>query len=321
MGSPPESEKNVEMGDLLRLRTQSRLRTHSDVTTVPPPAGVGYGADRKADDQRACVMSEAVPSRRGRRGRRAAGILAVVVLALGVVPLVGAGAAWPLVERGGHGERADGTRHDGKLLFFASDGLRQEAVQRYAAQGVVPGFRKLLRRGARASGDGLLTQAPPNTGAGWATLQTGAWPGVHGLTNSTFHAGGQPFAGSTSAFGQGLLQAETLAQAAERGGKKVVQIEWAGGRGGAIEGPTLDFRNFRSGRGVATNYISPSDSPAFTRSFGLQFDHPDRFAGQAPFREAARPRPRRVGRTCPRPSAHRRRCACACSMGASTSTG
>ena len=56
-----------------------------------------------------------------------------------------------------------------------------------------------------------------------------------------------------------VLQAETLAQAAERGGKKVAQIEWAGGRSGAIQGPTLDFRNFRSGRGVATNYIAPAD--------------------------------------------------------------
>ena len=60
----------------------------------------------------------------------------------------------------------------------------------YADQGVVPGFRKLLRDGARASGHGLLTQAPPNTGAGWFTLATGAWPGVHGSTNNTFHVNG-----------------------------------------------------------------------------------------------------------------------------------
>ena len=84
-----------------------------------------------------------------------------------------------------------------------------------------------------------------------------------------------------------MLQAETLAQAAERGGKKVAQIEWAGGRGGATNGPTLDYRNFRSGRGVATNYIAPEDSAAFTRSFGLQFDHPAGFAQNAPFAQAA----------------------------------
>jgi 2',3'-cyclic-nucleotide 2'-phosphodiesterase (5'-nucleotidase family) len=175
----------------------------------------------------------------------------------------------------------------GKLLFFASDGMNQASVERYAGQGAVPGFKDLLKNGAKASDNGLLTQAPPNTGAGWFTLTTGAWPGVHGSTNNTFHVNGQPFGNSTSAFGANVLQAETLAQAAERGGKKVAQIEWAGGRSGAINGPTLDFRDFRSGRGVSTNYISPSDSAAFTAAFGLQFDHPAGFAGRAPFPAAA----------------------------------
>jgi len=52
-----------------------------------------------------------------------------------------------------------------------------------------------------------------------------------------------------------MLQAETIAQAAERGGKNVAQIQWAIGRNEAIQGPTVDFRTFLSGRGVATNYI------------------------------------------------------------------
>ena len=152
----------------------------------------------------------------------------------------------------------------------------------------MPGFRALLRHGAKASGNGLLTQAPPNTGAGWFTLATGAWPGVAGSTNNTFHVNGQPFGNSTSALGSpNVLQAETLAQSAERGGKKVAQIEWAGGRAGTIAGPTLDFRNFRSGRGVATNYIAPTDDPGFTAAFGLQFDHPHGFAGRDPFPQAA----------------------------------
>ena len=84
-----------------------------------------------------------------------------------------------------------------------------------------------------------------------------------------------------------MLQAESLAQAAERGGKKVAQIEWAGGANGVIDGPTVDYRSFFSGRGVATNYISPTDDPIFTASFGLQFDHPAGFAGQPAFPGAA----------------------------------
>ncbi len=233
----------------------------------------------------------------GRRRARLVGMLAAALVAAGAVPLLGADAA-----------RSTGWGHDhghdkaGKLLFFVSDGMRQDAVEEFADEGGVPGFAQMLRNGARASGHGLLTEAPPNTGAGWFTLATGAWPGVHGSTNNTFHINNSPvnvnspatsgFNTSTSSFpGSGtILQAETLAQAAERGGRKVAQIEWAGGRSGAISGPTIDFRNFRSGRGVATNYVSPTDNAAFIASFGLQFDHPDGFAGRAPF-AAAKPSP------------------------------
>ena len=174
-----------------------------------------------------------------------------------------------------------------KVIFFVSDGLRQDLVESYADQGAMPAMAALLRSGAKAADGGLLTQAPPNTGAGWYSLATGAWPGVHGSTNNTFAINGAPFANRTSAFDTGVVQAETLAQAAERGGKKVAQIEWAGGRVGVINGPTVDYRSFLSGRGVATNYISPTDDANFTAAFGLQFDHPAGFAGQAAFPAAA----------------------------------
>ncbi len=174
-----------------------------------------------------------------------------------------------------------------KFVFFASDGLMQNRVSDYVAQGYLPQLAELIRKGAYATDSGMLTQAPPNTGAGWYSLATGAWPGVMGSTNNTFHINGASFSARTAAFDSGVLQAESLAQAAERGGKRVVQIEWAGGRGATIKGPTVDYRNFFSGRGVTTNYISPSDLPNFIASFGLQFDHPAGFAGQTPFPGAA----------------------------------
>ena len=132
----------------------------------------------------------------------------------------------------------------------------------------------------------MLTQAPPNTGAGWYTMATGAWPGVTGSTNNTFHKNGDPFGTSrTAAFDPGVLQAESIAQAAERGGLKVAQMEWAGGRNASIQGPTIDFQTFSSGRGVTTNFIGQKgdelfDDAAFIASFGLQFDHPAGYAGR-----------------------------------------
>lgn len=185
--------------------------------------------------------------------------------------------------------QADSLDKDNKdsVIFFVSDGLRQDLVETYAAKGLLPTMAKLLRTGAKAADGGLLTEAPPNTGAGWFSLATGAWSGVHGSTNNTFHINGAPFGNRTGSFDNNVLQAETLAQAAERGGKKVAQIEWAGGRGGVINGPTVDYRSFFSGRGVATNYISASDDANFVASFGLQFDHPAGFAGQPPYPGAA----------------------------------
>ncbi|GAA4725226.1 hypothetical protein GCM10023350_04630 [Nocardioides endophyticus] len=177
-------------------------------------------------------------------------------------------------------------------VFFASDGLRQDLVEKYADQGVMPTMRALLRDGVKARGDGMLTQAPPNTGAGWYTMATGAWPGVTGSTNNTFHKNGDAFTNRTAAFDPNVLQAESISQAAERGGLKVAQVEWAGGRNASIQGPTIDFQTFHSGRGVTTNFIGHAGGPlfddeAFIRSFGLQFDHPAGYAGNAPFPAAA----------------------------------
>lgn len=172
-------------------------------------------------------------------------------------------------------------------VFFAADGMRQDLVARYADRGVMPNMAEFLKKGAKASGNGLLTQAPPNTGAGWYSLATGAWAGVHGSTNNTYHVNGGAFGSGTAAFSAASLQAETIAQSAERAGLKVAQVEWAGGIQAAVNGPTVDFRSFFSGRGVATNYISASDNEAFTRSFGLQFDHPAGYAGNLPFAQAA----------------------------------
>src|SRR3954452_19237533 len=142
--------------------------------------------------------------RLGRRTPALAIVGAACALAVGLaVPWDGSEA-----HKGGHGHHGDDSS---KLLFFASDGMRQDAVERYSAEGETPGFRDLLKHGAYASDHGLLTQAPPNTGAGWYTLTTGARPGVAGSTNNTFHITGSTFANSQSAFpsnGTSILQAE-----------------------------------------------------------------------------------------------------------------
>jgi predicted AlkP superfamily phosphohydrolase/phosphomutase len=105
-----------------------------------------------------------------------------------------------------------------KFVFFASDGMRQDLIGKYLDKKSTLG--RFLKKGVRASGDGLLTQAPPNTGAGWYSLATGAWPGVHGSINNTFHINGQNFGSSTSFSTPGILKAESIAQSAERAGSR-----------------------------------------------------------------------------------------------------
>ena len=61
---------------------------------------------------------------------------------------------------------------------------------------------------------------------------------------TTFHVNGRAFSTRTSAFDANVLQAESIAQSAERGGLKVAQVEWAGGRNATIQGPTIDFQSF-----------------------------------------------------------------------------
>ena len=179
-----------------------------------------------------------------------------------------------------------------KAVFFVSDGMRQDLVAQYAAQGLMPTMASFLKKGTHAADGGLLTQAPPNTGAGWYSLATGAWPGVTGSTNNTFHINGASFSSRTGSFDSGVLQAESIAQSAERGGLKVAQVEWAGGREASIQGPTIDYRQFFSGRGVATNFVGSAgdelfDDPAFIAAFGLQFDTPGGYAGQAAYAGAS----------------------------------
>ncbi|MGI8574813.1 MAG: 5'-nucleotidase C-terminal domain-containing protein [Egibacteraceae bacterium] len=217
-------------------------------------------------------------------------LAAVIVVLLGAT-LVAPAAAAPRVEaRGADSEpaaeasgpigtarhRAPRTPATGEpVVFFASDGMRPDLMRGYARSGAMPAFRRLLHRGVRGS-NGLTQAFPPNTGVGWATLATGTYPGEHGSTNNTFHRNGAPFTSRTSAFQPGILQADTVQQAAERAGKTVVSVEWVGSRGldPALQGPVVDFRSFFSGRGILTNY-DVEGQPAGAERFGLSYQRVD----------------------------------------------
>src|SRR5262249_3290500 len=84
--------------------------------------------------------------------------------------------------------------------------------------------KALMNAGVRGD-NGMVQAFPPNTGVGWYTMATGTYPGEHGSTNNTFFRSGDAFTNRTSFAASGVLQADTLAAAAERAGKKVAQVQ------------------------------------------------------------------------------------------------
>lgn len=154
----------------------------------------------------------------------------------------------------------DARRDRRRLLFFASDGMRHDLMLRYVAAGQMPVVAGLIARGAIGV-DGCLPALPTNTGAGWATLQTGAWSGTSGALNNVFHAAGTPITEPASGFDARLLQAETLAQAAERQGLSVACVEWPGTLPATCAGPVIDFRSFYSTRGALLKHDPPDYRP------------------------------------------------------------
>lgn len=158
-----------------------------------------------------------------------------------------------------------------KELIFVSDGMRPDLADKYSKSGDMPNYAKIFSNGATGD-NGMVSQFPPNTGAGWSSISTGTWSGTNGGVNNTFHINSNGIYTSTSAFSASIVQAETYGEAAEKAGKKVAILDWAGTLPGTkVKGPAVDFRNFYSSRGVVANYDVPGVLPNFVKDFGLVY--------------------------------------------------
>ncbi|MCC6790917.1 MAG: alkaline phosphatase family protein, partial [Thermomicrobiales bacterium] len=206
---------------------------------------------------------------RDRRTSRLLGLLIVLTMVIG--PAAGAGAFQATPQASPVAAEAAS-----RVMLFAADGMRPDLVDRYITDGVLPAFADLKANGSTGD-NGMLQAFPPNTGTGWATLATGAWPGEHGSMNNTFHRTGEAdFNSGSSGFEPGILQADTIGQAAERAGKTVVAVDWtgAGGYDPALTGPVVDYRTSFSDRGVLANYDLPGQ-PAGADYFGVSYQRVD----------------------------------------------
>jgi predicted AlkP superfamily pyrophosphatase or phosphodiesterase len=90
------------------------------------------------------------------------------------------------------GQKAFARQNPNPVIVFVSDGMRQDFMKQFAAEGKMPAYARLLEQGIDA-GPGLIPPVPPNSGVAWTTLGTGASPSVSGVTGNNFHDNTQLF--------------------------------------------------------------------------------------------------------------------------------
>ena len=196
----------------------SRYRGRPSLGSAPPGGGRPT-ARTAATSPVVPVTLEELPVSRSRS--RLTAIVTVVALLAAIVPA--ASAAKPIPPPPAPKPSTD------KAIFFASDGMRPDLVDKYVGEGAMPTYAAMYAAGVKGA-NGLKQAFPPNTGVGWYTLATGTWPGEHGSTNNTFHRTGEGNFNDRTSLGASILQADTIQQAAERDGKKVASVEWVGSR-------------------------------------------------------------------------------------------
>ena len=232
-------------------------------------------------------------------GKRVGAAVAAAALAVGV-PVTGAQAD--------HGPSSGHGDDSGQAAVLR---LRRDApgrIEQYADEGAVPGFQDLLTHGAYASDHGLLTQAPPNTGAGWFTLAParGRACTARPTTRSTSTA--QPFTNRTSFSG--------AERAAGRDARPVGRARRQEGRPDRVGG-RAQRRDQRPDARLPQLLLRPRRRDELLGRVG---HHCERHELRAPVRQGRPGRARPAGPTCRRRTRRPRRCACACSTPAPTST-
>ena len=261
---------------MLNVRTSPT--TWRETEPVVRQQGCSHGVRRRCNSSRGCC-----PSRQGSsaapdhptqvpgvpgytRSIRSIALLgALAVLLVFVGPAAGAGRRQP--------RRRPPTSPRPRPPSSSPRTASGRSSWRGTPPGLLPTMSSFLKKGTFAAGNRLLTQAPPNTGAGWYSLATGALARRPRLDE-------QHLSHQRPALRQPhrVVRRQRAAGGVDRPGGGT---GWSQGRPGRVgrrpqrldQGPTIDFRSFLSGRGVATNFIGTSgdllfDDAPFIAAFG-----------------------------------------------------
>ena len=116
-----------------------------------------------------------------------------------------------------------------KICAYGMDGLITPMVKRFAAEGCLPNFERMLREGTVNQ---TLPSFPVWTPTNWATLSTGAHTGTHGATRWRVQL---PSGDRVSSFDGRALSAERIWIALERAGLKSVAVHYPAAAPSGVE--------------------------------------------------------------------------------------
>ena len=108
-----------------------------------------------------------------------------------------------------------------KAMFIGIDGAISKMIKKFDAEGIIPHISALMRQGSYSD---MLSQIPVATPINWASLSTGAVPGVHNVVGFWCHKKGDRIDHFTheNAFTNSFVNAERIWEAVERQDRKSV---------------------------------------------------------------------------------------------------
>ena len=116
-------------------------------------------------------------------------------------------------------------RDTSKVVLISWDGAPNWVIRDMVRDGKLPGLARIMADGFRA--DGMQPAYPSKTAVGHASIFTGTWPDIHGVSNNSVPLLPRSENGpdkTIRGFDSAALQAEPLIVTAARQGKRVVSL-------------------------------------------------------------------------------------------------
>ena len=114
-----------------------------------------------------------------------------------------------------------------RILHIGMDGMNLPLLRKFAAEGILPTFSKLMARG---STNRVMPAIPAWTPTNWATMITGATAGTHGLGGWSVRRRSDPWSDHRlDSWQSDAMTAETIWEVADQAGLKTLVNFWPSG--------------------------------------------------------------------------------------------